>query len=282
MLTRRRFSISLAATAGSVALMRRPARAANDELRVAFIPESGATPEQLAAREPLVAMLEKATSRRVKLLVTTSYAATVEAIGNDGVDLAYLGGLTYVKAHDRYGVRPIVQREEDKQYHSLFIASASEPNLNGLAGLKGKRFAFGDPNSTSGHLIPVREMVDAHLDPDKDLATRFTGNHPATAQAVASGAVDAGALDEGIYHKLVAEKTLEPAKARVFFTSRPFVDYVWSTSKALDSKLVAQITHGFYTANPALLSVLRAKRFVAANDGEYDAIRVVAKRVGLL
>ena len=152
-----------------------------------------------------------------------------------------------------------------------------------LADLKGKNFAFGDVNSTSGHLIPAKDLYAARIDPDSDLHARFTGNHTATALAVNSGQVDAGALDETVYHKMVDDKTIDPAKARIFHTSEPFVDYVWAVSKDLDASTTAAIRNGFLHANdPKLLALLRAEKFVVADDAEYDGIRAIAKKLGLL
>lgn len=270
--------------AGIAAAAALPLRAsAADELRVAFIPDVATTAASYAEKQPLVEMLQRATGRTVRLIIPTNYAATVEAIGNDGVDLAYFGALTYVKANERYGVRPLVQRLEDRRFHSLFIASSANGAITSLKDLKGKTFAFGDVNSTSGHLIPVKEMLEAGVNPDTEMKTRYTGNHTATAVAVASGQVDAGAIDETVYRKLVADKTLDPAKARVFYTSKPFTDYVWAVRKDLDSSLITSIRHGFLQANdPKLLALLRATRYVTVSDREYDSIRETAKKLNLL
>ena len=256
---------------------------AAEELRVAFIPDVATTAASFAEKQPFVDMLQRATGRSVRLIIPTNYAATVEAIGNEGVDLAYFGALTYVKANQRYGARPLVQRLEDRRFHALFIASAGNGTIGSLKDLKGKTFAFGDVNSTSGHLIPVKEMLEAGINPDTEMKTRYTGNHTATAVAVASGQVDAGAIDETVYRKLVADKTLDPAKARIFYTSKPFTDYVWAVRKDLDSSLVTSIRHGFLEANdPKFLALLRATRYVTASDREYDSIRETAKKLNLL
>jgi phosphonate transport system substrate-binding protein len=71
--------------------------------------------------QPLVRYLEKETGSRVELVVPTNYAAVVEAIANDRVDIAYLGGFTFLQASRRAGVRPLVQRERDRNFHSVFI-----------------------------------------------------------------------------------------------------------------------------------------------------------------
>jgi phosphonate transport system substrate-binding protein len=280
MIDRPRFLYALTALGSATALA--PARAlAADTLTVAFIPEVATTPASFAAKQPLVDMLAKATKKTVKLVIPTNYAATVEAVGNDSVDLAYFGGLTYLKARKLYGVIPLVQREADRQFHSLFITS--RPQIAKLPDLRDKSFAFGDPNSTSGHLQPVKEMLDAGIDPDKDLRTRYTGNHTATAIAVSGGSVDAGAIDETVYRKLVEDKTIDPAKARVFFTSRPFVDYVWVVRKGMDAPTAEAIKKAFLGLNdPAVLDVLRATKYVAADDAEYEPLRKVAERLKLL
>lgn len=254
---------------------------AADPIRIAFVPEVATTAESLAAKQPFVDYFQQRLRRSVKLVIPTNYAATVEALGNGSVDVAHFGALTYLKAQARYGARPIAQRVEDKRFHSLFITNAA--NVEGLKDLKGKTFAFGDVNSTSGHLIPAAELIAAGIDPEKDLTTRFSGNHTNTAVAVASGQVVAGALDETVYKKLAADKTIDVAKARVFYTSKPFVDYVWTVRKDLDAPTVAAVTAAFLEMkDPKVLAVTRASAYVAADDHEYDADRTVARALHLL
>ncbi|MDB5028510.1 MAG: phosphonate transporter, periplasmic phosphonate-binding protein [Candidatus Eremiobacteraeota bacterium] len=273
--------LAAVAAFGSAAAIAPTAASAADELTVAFIPEIATTPSSYAAKKPLVDMLARATKRNVKLIIPTNYAATVEAIGNDSVDLAYFGGLTYLKARKLYGVVPLVQRDADRQFHSLFITT--RPQITKLSDLRDKSFAFGDPNSTSGHLQPVKEMIEAGIDPDKDMRSRYTGNHTATAIAVNNGSVDAGAMDETVYRKLADDKTIDVSKTRVFYTSRPFVDYVWVVRKGLDPATADAIKKAFVTTtDPAVLDVLRATKYVAADDAEYEPLRKVAERLKLL
>lgn len=278
--TRRRFAAVLAAAAAGAAFFPARARAAG-ELRIAFIPEVATTTSSITEKQPFVDYFARVTGRTVKLIVPTNYAATVEALGNESIDLAHFGGLTYLKAAARYGARPLVQRLEDRRFHALFITSAA--SVNALKDCKGKTFAFGDVNSTSGHLIPAKELIEAGIDPEKDLLARYSGNHTNTAIAVNAGQVVAGALDESVYSKLVSDKTIDPQKARVFATSKPFVDYVWAVRRDLDDALVTQLRHGFLQlTDPKVLAIVRGTRYVTANDREYDSLRAVAKQVGLL
>jgi phosphonate transport system substrate-binding protein len=277
--SRRAFTLG-AAAAAAAPFVPRTARAA-DELHVAFVPEVATTSTSISAKQPFIDWLSKATGREVKLIIPTNYAATVEAVGNGSVDLAHFGGLAYLKAEAHYGVLPQVQRTEDRAFHALFITSS--PDIKTLKDLKGKSFAFGDVISTSGHLIPAKELLEAGVDPNKDLTARFTGNHTNTALAVNAGQVVAGGLDETVYHQMVDNKQIDPAKTRILKTSEPFVDYVWTTSKTLDAATAAKIKAAFLAlTDPAVLALLRGTKYVVATNAEYDPLRKVAQQLQML
>jgi phosphonate transport system substrate-binding protein len=262
------------------------ARAAEPPLRVGMVPDAGATTVSAEDKVPLQKYLQQALGRPVQLIIPTSYNATVEGIGNGSLDVAYFGGLTYVKAHLRYGAIPLVQRDVDKQFHSLFITNATSGVTN-LKSLQGKTFCFGDINSTSGHLYPFLAMKQAGISPDKNLKSfRYTGSHPATAQAVAAGACDAGALDETVYRSLIADGKLPGAKLKVFYTTPPFADYVWAARKDLKPADQAAFANALLRLKAGqddqVLSILRGAHYVRADNAEYGNVEQVAKELGLL
>ena len=115
----------------------------------------------------------------MELTVPTNYAAVVEAVSNDRVDVAYLGGFTFVQASARVGAEPLVQRERDQKFHSLFITQTKN-SIHSLKDLKGHSFAFGDVNSTSGHLMPAYFMQQQNVDHSVINAAAYTGGHDAT------------------------------------------------------------------------------------------------------
>ncbi|MGB9123878.1 MAG: phosphate/phosphite/phosphonate ABC transporter substrate-binding protein [Candidatus Angelobacter sp.] len=248
-------------------------------VNVGMVPDAGATQVSIKEKAPLKAYLEQKLGRPVNLIVPTNYNATVEALGNGSLDFAYLGGLTYIKAHARYNVVPLVQRSTDLQFRAYFITS-SNSSIHSLGDLKGKTFAFGDINSTSGHVMPYLEMRQAGVDPNTYLKYRYTGSHPATAKAVESGAVDAGALDETVYQSMIAEGKLDPNKVRIFYKSKPFVDYVWVARKEVDPATQEKFAQAFTDLKEGqdeeVLNILRGKNFVRANNEEYTVLRLVA------
>lgn len=258
------------------------ATAGDKPLAVGMIPDAGATQISIQEKEPLKNYLAKHLGQPVILIIPTNYNATVEALGNGSLDFAYLGGLTYVKAHKTYGVVPLVQRTSDLEFHSLFITGANSP-IKSLADLKGKNFVFGDINSTSGHLMPYMELKQAGIDVEKDFKYRYSGSHPATAKAVESGAADAGALDESVYNAMVAEGKLDKAKVRVFYTSKPFLDYVWvarkDVGKAEQEKFAKAFTDLQEGKDDQILGIVRGKKFVRASDDRYEILRKVAEEL---
>jgi phosphonate transport system substrate-binding protein len=255
-------------------------------LRLSMIPTNDPG-KMLRDSEQLVAYLEKETGAEVQMTIPTNYAAVVEAIANDQVDIAYFGGFTYVQAARRAGVIPLIQRDQDQNFHSLFITHP-DSGIRSLADLKGHSFAFGDVNSTSGHLMPEYFMRQANIDPEVITRAVYTGGHDATALAVANKKVDAGALDETVYQKMVKDGKLDPAKATVFYTTPPYFDYVWAARKGLDPRLEESFASAFLKLdanNPEskpTLEFLRATRYVRANDVDYDKLRQAARDAGLL
>lgn len=278
----RRFFLTRAGALSTAAALR--LRAAGS-IRVGMVPDAGATQVSIEEKAPLRDYLAKAIGTNVALIIPTNYNATVEALGNGSLDFAYLGALTYVKAHDRYNVTPLVQRSADKNFHSLFITQSGSA-IHKLADCKGKRFAFGDINSTSGHLIPFDELRKAGINADTDMQVRYTGSHAATAKAVEAGAADAGALDETVYRSMISEGKVDGAKVRVFLTSPPFVDYVWVARANVGAAERDGFTKAFLGLkegqDDAILNILRGKDFVHADDAEYANIRKIARDLKML
>jgi phosphonate transport system substrate-binding protein len=255
------------------------------KLRISMIPTTDPG-KALRENQPLLAYWQKQTGQTPELTIPTSYAAVVEALANNKVDIAYLGGFTYVQASARTGVKPLVQRTIDQQFHSVFITPTNS-KIHSLADLHG-HFVFGDVNSTSGHLMPLYYMQQEKVDPEVIKNASYSGAHDATALAVANGKAEAGAMDEQVYRKMLANGQLKPDAVRVFYTTPPFFDYVWVANKNLDPKIAdsfAAAMKGLSPDNPdqkAVLDLLSSKGYLTANDGDYGKLREAAQSAGLL
>ena len=227
------------------ALLSAGASYAEQVLRVSAIPDESPTELQRKFK-PLGSYLEQKLGMKVVFTPVTDYAASVEGLINHKLDMVWFGGFTFVQANERsHGkVVPIVQREEDQKFKSVFITT--DKSINKLEDLKGKTFSFGSESSTSGHLMPRYYLLAAHINPDTDMKRiAFAGAHDATAAAVAGGKVDAGALNISVWEKLVAEGKVDPKKLRVFYTTPGYYDYNWSVRTDMDPTLRKKLTDDF-------------------------------------
>lgn len=258
-------------------------------LRVTAIPDE--SPTELARKfAPLGAYLESKLGMKVEWTPVTDYAAAVETVVNKKIDLAWFGGFTFVQANVRSGgkVIPLVQREEDEKFRSVFITDAKS-GITKLEDLKGKTLSFGSQSSTSGHLMPRSYLLAAKVNPDVDLKrVAFSGAHDATIAAVASGKVDAGALNISVWEKFVADKKVDPTQTKVFFTTPGYYDYNWSVHADMPQALQDKIKAAFLALDPAtpqgkeILGLQRATKFIPSKAENYNGIKAAAENAGLL
>ncbi len=261
---------------------------AQQVFKITAIPDE--SPTELARKAaPLVKYLEQKLGMKVEYTPVSDYAAAVEALANKQVDMAWFGGFTFVQANVRSGGKavPLVQREEDEKFKSVFITS--ESSINSLADLKGKTLSFGSASSTSGHLMPRSFMLDARIDPDKDLKrVAFSGAHDATIAAVAAGKVDAGALNISVWDKFVSVKKVDTSKVRVFYTTPAYFDYNWTVHADMPAALKDKVSRAFLDLSPAtpegkeLLALQRATRFIPTKTENYKGIEAAGRSAGLL
>jgi phosphonate transport system substrate-binding protein len=257
-------------------------------LRVSAIPDESPT-ELLRKFKPLGAYLEQQAGMKVAWTPVNDYPAVVEGLAARKIDLAWLGGFTFVQVRLRTGnAIPIAQRVEDEKFISRYIVPAAS-SARTLQDLKGKTFAFGSPSSTSGHLMPRYFLLKEGIDPDKDFSRiAFSGAHDATVAFVASGRAEAGVLNASVLDKLVERGDANAKAVRVIATTPPYYDYNWTVRGDLDPALVRKLTAAFLELDPAnpthkeVLDLQRASRFIATKPENYKGIEEAARSAGLL
>lgn len=284
----RAFSCVLSTTLATGLSLSAASASAADILRVSAIPDEAPT-ELQRKFAPLGKYLEAETGMKVQFTPVSDYASVVESLATRKLDLAWLGGFTYVQAKLRtQGTAiPIVQREEDARFTSKFITA--DPAIKSLGDLKGKTFAFGAPSSTSGSLMPRFFLQQAGLNPEKDFRNvAFSGAHDATVAFVAAGKADAGVLNASVWDKLVEAKKVDPDKVRVFATTPTYFDYNWTVRGDLDPVIVKKLTEAFLKLDPKnpehaeIMALQRAGKFIPTRKENYDGIEKAAHAAGLL
>jgi phosphonate transport system substrate-binding protein len=262
---------------------------AQQVFRVTTIPEEAAT-EQMRKFGPLASYLEKQLNVKVEFTPVSDYPAAVEALVNKKVDLAWLGGFTYVQANIRAGgkIVPLAQREEDTKFQSVFIAK-TDSGIKSLADMKGKQISFGSQSSTSGHLMPRSFLLAANINPEKDFARiAYSGAHDATIASVVSGKVDAAALDISVWKKFVAENRVDTKAVDVFYTTPGFFNYNWSVHADMPKALQDKVKAALLAISPnvpeqaEILKLNRATRYIETKPENYKGLEAAAKSAGLL
>lgn len=281
------FKNTLALAAGIALSVSAVFAQAADVLKVSAIPDEAPT-ELLRKFKPLGAYLEQELGMKVEFVPVADYAAVVEALAADRIDMAWLGGFTFVQAHLKTGnAVPLVQREQDAEFTSKFITS--DPAVKSLQDLKGKTFAFGSVSSTSGSLMPRYFMLQDGIKPE-DFFSRvaYSGAHDATAAWVQAGKADAGVLNASVWQKLVDAGKVDSDKVKVFATTPTYYDYNWTVRGNLDADLQAKIKSAFLALDPAkpeqkaILDLQAASRFIETKPENYEGIEEAARAAGLL
>lgn len=157
--------------------------------------------DRLNSNECLREMTEEALGVPTKLFAPADYNGVIQGLLGGTLDMAWLGASAYAAVHlqDAEAVEPVLVKinlDGSYGYHSIGFAR-KDSDITDLQGVKGKVFGFGDPNSTSGYLIPsieIPQMSDEITMESGDFfgEVKFTGGHEQTIVAVNNGDIDAG------------------------------------------------------------------------------------------
>ena len=242
----------------------------------------------LEAGQPFGQYLERETGAKIELsTIPINRTLIVDMVAKGEVDIVNFGGLEYVQALVRAGVRPLVQREGDQKWQTAFITQP-DSGINTLNDLNGRRFAFSEATSVSSRVMPEYWMREAGVDPKVYETALYTGNHEATVLAVASKKVDAGALDRKVVEEMMRDGRITPQQVRVFLTPRKYSDGVWAARRDLNSKLAQSFANAMLklemknAEDKRILEFLSATKYVRAKESGYVELRKAAEADGLL
>lgn len=193
-------------------------------LRVVLVPADGGTEDGTRKDfQPIFNAVTQATGLQFDLKVGQSYGAVVEAMCNGAADIAWFGPVTYLQARSR-GCGELLALAVDKGQSVYYsgIFARKDAGIDKTADLKGKRVALGDVNSTSSFNVPVAMMIQAGVQPARDLgAINMAGSHANVLKALSEGLVDAGGASFDSFEKAVNAKAIDPANIKVVAKSAP-------------------------------------------------------------
>lgn len=255
-------------------------------LRFAVVPADESARSQQLFR-PLAERIEKATGRPLKILVPGSYSSVVEDIVGGAVDVAWLGPASYVEARKgdariapfaTIEKKPGVYQSSGPYYRSV-LAVLGSSSFKDLRDLKGRTVALTDPLSTSGSLLPRKQLTPRlKLSFEQYFgAITFTGSHDKSLRALAQGQVDAAFVASTQLESALLSGQLSADRVRVLWTSEPIPYDPFVYRGQLCEPLRRQIRSAFFGDGAeadlrGILDAFKAERFIPVDENHYLGI----------
>lgn len=228
--------------------------------------------EMINRLTPLTKYLSQKTGIPVSYQASPNLTSTVDDLGTNKTQIAYLTPVAYLEAREKYGATPLVNPlTRGKSTFNLVIAVRKDSKIKAMSDLHGKKFAFGDEKA----LLQQAVIVRAGLKLEDFAAHAFLKHYDNIAKAVINGDFDAGILKD-----TVAEK-FEPQGLRIIHISPPLPSYLFAVSNRLPPETITKLRNAMLTLNtstPEGKSVLNAldsgyDGFETAEDKDYDVVR---------
>jgi phosphonate transport system substrate-binding protein len=277
--------IVMSALAAALSACRSPEPPAPGELRVSAVPDQ--SPEYVRRQhEALIDVVCGLARVQCKWQPARSYEELVAQIGRREVDVAFLGGVTFVQAEARHQAVPLAMRDIDYRFRSVVLVPDRDP-ARALSDLKGRRFAFGSRSSTSGHFMGRHLLRSSGIEAERDFASVvFSGSHDETMRLISTGQVDAGVVNASMYYRRVVDGDPIASSLRVLWHSPTYVDYVWAARGDLPAALRERLIDAFLDLDRTVpshaeaLARERAAGFVPAFATDFDEVRAVVHADG--
>lgn len=224
------------------------------------------------------AYLEQRLDRRVVFVRRGSYGEILELLEREDLDFAWICGYPYARYKPRFRLLAVPLYEAKPLYQSYLIVPSSDAETQSLIDLRGKVFAYSDPNSNSGWLVPQQELRTQGIDPARFFRkTFFTYAHRKVVEAVAVGLADGGAVDGYVWETLARQYPDLIGRTRVVTKS---VEYGFPPFVARPSiperdfrrmqRVLLQMNED--SAGRDILAQLNLDGFIAGSDSLYAGI----------
>jgi phosphonate transport system substrate-binding protein len=222
--------------------------------------------------------LEERLGRPVSFVQRASYRGIVELTLDGQVDFAWLCGYPYAAAKDRLQLVAVPTYRQQPLYQSYLIVPAEDGATRELAELEGKVFAFSDPDSNSGFLVPVHQLARMGRQADSFFKKAFfTGAHRKVVEAVALGLAQGGAVDGYVWdtldllHPEITRETRIVARSDEYGFP-PIVAGMDVPPETLSAMRAVLLDMAAQPAGARLLRQLNLDGFVVGDESLYDGI----------
>ncbi len=238
--------------------------------------------ETFSAYQDLVGYLSGKLDRKIEIVQRKTYQEINEMLAEGAVDLAFICSGPYVTGKEKHGLELLVAPEVNGShfYNSYLIVNSSGPEKT-INDLRGKTFAFTDPDSNTGRLSPTYMLREIGETPETFFGSIiYTYSHDNSILAVSKGLVQGASVDGLIWDYFNRINPEITSSTRIIAKSEDYGIPPVVVSSAMDEKARASIKKAFLemASDPEgalILKKLMIERFVEASDSWYDSIRVI-------
>src|SRR5512145_2908678 len=181
--------------------------------------------ESYAYYDAMLAYVVTKLGRKVEMVQYTTYDEMDAALERLDLDFAFICSGPYVRDHAKFGVELLVapQAHGGPVYYSYMLVPATSP-ARSLADLRGKRFAFTDPKSNTGRLVPTYLVArEFKASPRAFFGNvEYTGSHDRSIDAVNAGTVDGASVDSLIFDYVAKRSPARVKNVRIISKSMPY------------------------------------------------------------
>lgn len=237
--------------------------------------------ESFAYYDELLAFIGKKLGRRVEMVQYSTYDEMDSALERRDLDFAFICSGPYVRDHEKFGVELLAAPQAHGRafYYAYVIVPAGSP-AKGLGDLRGKRFAFTDPRSNTGRLVPTYLIArESRLAPEAFFSSvKFTGSHDGSIDDVNAGKVDGASVDSLIYDYVAVRYPARVKNVRILLKSPPYGIPPFVVNRKADPAVRRRLRAVLLDmhAHPEgkrILDGIMVERFVVPVDTDYNAVR---------
>lgn len=258
-----------------------PGLAAQDRLVLGVPPYKSAVELEFMFG-PLAGYISSTVGKPVLMSVAKDYDQFIRQVGGNKIDIALMGPGSYVEMVEQYGTKPLLARFEISRvptYYGVIIVGKDSP-INVLSDLKGKRIAFSDRKSTSGHIIPRHMFMNAGIALENFAEHTYMSNHDNVALGVLVGDYDAGAVRQEVFAKY------EHRGLRILALTPPISESLFIASETMTRETIEAVRTGLLQLkdSPAGSIILRAIKpsltaLVPVEDQDYENLRAIMREL---
>jgi phosphonate transport system substrate-binding protein len=238
--------------------------------------------EGLAYYRHFLDYIEEKLGKEVDFVDRDDYAEINGMLRDGELDAAFVCSGPYVDGHKEFGLELLVApRAYGETVYYSYIIVAKQSALNSLEDLRGKSFAFTDPLSNTGKLVPTYMLAKKKETPDTFFGKYiFTSAHDKSIKAVAQGVVDGAAVDSLIWEFANRTNPEYTSKTRIIIKSPPYAIPPLVVPGGLDPQIKERLKQILLNAHNdskgrELLSKMMIDKFVVIEDSAYDSIRAM-------